>query len=267
LFFEPKEFDPGWDEAARLERLERCLDQARQELAEQGRPGHDLVWQARRRSLLAGLTRLLDGEWQDLGDLRPLAVEAALGDQDGQGLALSVDDGPPLLLRGRLDRLDRGPGRLRLTDYKHTGNQAVIRQGVYPPEPKKNAPPGDPPLAASLQIPIYLAAAAEQFLKKGEVLQGRLVNTRRWWEKPGYTRHLEPGDALLARDPATRQDLAQSQTPNLYNYVQALWQGLLGGDLAPRPTQENCRYCPHVLACRARPVIGGEDEAGEAGDA
>lgn len=267
LFFAPAEFDPGWDQDARLARLERCLDQARAELAEQGRPGHDLAWQARRRMLLAGLGRVLENEWQDLGEMRPLAVEAPLGPPGQEGLTLEVNGGPPLLLLGRLDRLDRGPGRLRLTDYKHTRNEAVIRQGLYPPEPPKNAPTGDPPLSGALQIPIYLAAAAENFLRDGEVLQGRLVNTRRFWQKPGYTRHLQPGDALFSRDLATRQGLDQAHEPNLYNHVRALWQALAGGDLAPRPSLDNCRYCPYGLACRARPVVGSEDEAGEAGDA
>lgn len=266
LFFAPAEFDPAWDQAARGQRLERCLDQARQELAAQGRPGHDLVWQARRQTLLAGLAQVVEREWPEMGDLRPLAVEEPLG-QEGQGLALVVDDGPPLVLRGRLDRLDRGPGRLRLTDYKHTRNESLIRQGLYPPQPRKGAPAGDPPLAAALQIPLYLAEAAETFLRDDEALEGRLLNTRRFWQKPGYTRRLEPGDALLARDPATRQALAATAQPNLYNHIQALWQALSQGDLAPRPSVESCRYCEFALACRARPMLGGEDDVAEAGDA
>lgn len=266
LFFAPGEYDPAWREEDRRERLGRCLEQARRDLADWGVAGHDLVWQARRQALLASLSQVVEGEWREMEGYAPLAVEMALGEEGRAGLALDMDDGPPLWLGGRLDRLDQGPGRLRVTDYKHTSRQSLLRQAAFPPPPAKNAPPGDPPLGESLQIPIYLAGAAELFAKDGQVLSARLVNTRLPGQRSCSTRVLEPGDPLLERDPGLRRALAQAGQANLPNHVQGLWRHLSQGDLTHRPSREQCPYCPFVLVCRARPAVGLE-EGGEAGDA
>lgn len=264
LFFAPEQYDPAWSPREIAQRLSACLDQAQEQMAGQG--GHALAWRSRRAGLESVLGQVVERECQDLAGLRPLAVETRLG-REGQGLALEVDQGPPLLLSGCLDRLDQGPGLLRVTDYKHSQKTAALKAAAFPPPPRKGEEPGVTGEVTAFQLPVYLAAAQREFATQGQALEGRILSTRLPGRAAWPTRRLEPADPFLASDPATRQTLAQAGQANLANAVQALWARLSGGDLAPRPSQEACQYCPYRLVCRARPLAGPGEPGTEGQDA
>ncbi|MCA1990008.1 MAG: PD-(D/E)XK nuclease family protein, partial [Desulfarculus sp.] len=257
LYFSQDALAPPRDPEDPGPRLAACLDQAEAALRLAGRAGHPSVNQARREVLLAGLTEVLRGEEEALLGWQVVGLEREL---DQSGLTIAVDQGPPLSFRGCIDRLERGADAVRVTDYKHTNNQAKLRQQAYPPE----KPPSSPVTELSFfQLPIYLAAAAQALGWPEGGIQGRLVNTKRPVEKVVPTRVMLPGDAFLTSDPGRRAELAQSGEINLFNTVADLWGRLAGGDFVARPEKEQCGYCPYGLVCRARVLTQGPDQAGE----
>jgi ATP-dependent helicase/DNAse subunit B len=240
-FFDPQEYDPGWTPKQRARRLEECLDRAEMELAASGSAGHGQVRRARREVLRAALGRVVEQEAAVLAGMRTAAVEADLGPQ-GQGLAVPLDSGEALTLIGRLDRLDLGDGVVQVTDYKHTSNDATLRDGAKPENLGKSA----------FQLPVYLASAlASQGAGAGAEARGRLISTLVPGAKPGEAVY-EPGHGFLSPDPRVRSDLAARDEPNLFNAIAQIWQGLQGGDFIPRPEPKTCGYCGFVHFCRAR---------------
>jgi len=261
LYFSQDAQAPARDPLDPGPRLAACLDQAEAALRQAGRAGHPSVNQARREVLLAGLTEVLLREEEALAGWQVVGLEREL---DQVGLDLIVDQGPPLSFSGRIDRLERRADAVRVTDYKHSRDQAKLRRGAYPPE----KPPKSPEMEISaFQLPVYLAAAAQAEGWPEGGLQGRLVNTLLPGEKVVPTRVMLPGDAFLESDPARRAELAQAGEPNLRNAVVELWNRLAGGDFVARPEKEQCGFCPYGLVCRARVLTQGLDRVGEGDDA
>ena len=239
-FFTPSEFDPAWDETQQISRLRECLERAREELAQKGQGGHPLVQMARQGVLFSALSQVVAQEMAAMGDPRPSLVERDFG-RDDDGLSLALDDGPPLSLRGRVDRLDQGEGSLRVVDYKHSGRADAAKQPVRAKD-----------LAISaFQVPVYLAAARRLWGAPDDALSARVVPTRRRDKGVGLL-DLEPRAALLAEDPEERRRLAQEGEPNLFNAVAELWGRLSQGDFLPTPEGGACDYCSLAGVCRAR---------------
>jgi RecB family exonuclease len=237
LFFQPGQVDPAWDADQVARRLEACLDLAREELLAKGQAGHPAVWQARRPVLAQALARVAAGELAGLGAARPVAVEEEFGRGDAPGLAVELDQGPPLMLSGRLDRLDQGPEGLCVTDYKHTADKQALKQGADPARAGRE----------SFQLPVYLAFAQAHW--GAPATRGRLVSTRLTGEK---ARVLEPEPGFAASEPAERARLAAQGRPNLCNLVAELWQRVSRGEFPAQPAKEACRHCRLWTVCRAQ---------------
>ena len=235
-FFAPGEFDPTWDEVAQGDRLARCLAQAMEKL-----PGHGLVRQSRQGVLAHTLATVVAREMAAMGGLRPSKVEAEFGGKDDPGLTVELEQGAPLFLQGRLDRLDQGPGALRVVDYKHTSDVGNVKG------PLKKDELG----VSAFQMPVYLAAAREFWGGADDALSARVAPTRKMEQTPEQ-RDFAPGDQLLSADPAIRRELAMSDAPNLFNSIVELWSRLEGGRFAPMPSKTACKYCPMGGVCRAR---------------
>ncbi len=247
-FFAPKEFDADWDQSAQRERLARCLAQAMENL-----PGHGLVQQARQGVLAHTLATVVAREMAALGELRPVQVEVEFGGKDSEAppLEVALEQGEPLYLTGRLDRLDQGPGALRVVDYKHTSDVSKIRG------PLKEDALG----VSAFQMPVYLAAARERWGNQEDALSARVVPTRKMEQEPAQ-RDFAPGDAFLVGDLATRRDLARSGAPNLFNAIAELWGRVEGGHFLALPEQGPCDFCSMAGVCRARinPAVALEGE-------
>lgn len=230
-------------------RLRRCLEEARQELADKGEGGHPFVWQGRMDLLLTALGEVVRREEDALTGWRVEAVELDLTPE--AGLMVDVGHGPPLILGGRLDRLDLSPETVRVTDYKHTSRDAGVRGPLKRDDLARTA----------FQMPVYLAAARRLSGWQGP-LAGRVAPTRRLDLKtPEIT--LAADDLLLAEDPDRRAEAARQGEANLFNAVTELWERLEGGDFAPRPDKDRCQWCRMGGVCRARlhPAAEGEGAA------
>ncbi len=132
------------------------LDEARQvalaafaEFEGNGEVGDAAVWGSRRDAVLARLSRVVEAEAKRPDGLTPALLEHQFGGPSAvPPLRLSAD-GETVVLQGRIDRVDAGPGRLLVIDYKSGSNGTALRKlldreafGV-----------------TSFQIPIYLLAA------------------------------------------------------------------------------------------------------------
>jgi len=240
LFFNPGEFSPDWDAGQCAERLAQCLERAKEELST-GLAAPPAVWESRGQALFSALSQVLAREMQDLAGSAPLAVEQEIG-AEGKGLSIQVDEGPPLSLKGRLDRLDRGPGLAVVSDYKHTANDKGLREATDMEQAGHS----------QFQLPVYLAAARELLGGEGDLtLTGRLVPTLLASRQPDQM-SFQAGDAFLLADPAERQRLAQAGIPNLFNLIADLWQELSSGCFVAKPERQTCQYCDYRLACRAQ---------------
>ncbi len=244
LFFDPREFDPHWDQADRQKRLEQCLERAWQGLLQYSPWGHGLVWQARRRFLENVLATVVEQEWEELESGRPLAVEQNLG-PGGRGLEVVLAGGGSITITGRLDRLDRCGNGLVVTDYKHTDDAARLRNAVNQKLLGESA----------FQIPIYLAAALREY-GDGEVelCLGRVISTRRPSHAPRQVQ-FSSNDPYLESDPRVRSRLPDDEA-NIFNEVARIWQAMASGCFAPRPEGGACSYCDFFDPCRAAREAG-----------
>ncbi len=248
-FFNPEEFDPSWNPAAQEERLLQCLEKAKTDLSE-GLAAPPPVWEARQDVLHTALAQVVAREMQAMTEVLPVAVEEDIGGNASE-FTIPVDDGPPLSLKGRLDRLDRGPESAVVSDYKHTGNEAGLREATN----REQAG------VTQFQLPVYMAAANELMGVEGNALTGRLVPTLLASSK---VRQLIYGanDSFFSKDPSAREQLAAQGQPNLYNAIADLWQRLASGMFVALPDQQACQYCDYRLACRAQaPSVDAETKA------
>ena len=238
-FFRPEEFDPTWDFESRRERLAQCLEA---EFSKHG-GGHPFARQARRLALDKYLASVIEQQWLLFsGGMVPVAVEEDISGEKGNVFEVAVADGEPLIISGRLDRLDADPAEqystLRVVDYKHSNNSQNIKNMAN----TKNW------LTKYYQMPIYMAASARARGPEVKNIQGLMVATRKPFDSPKPV-------GLAADDPLINGKLVEA--------VAGLWSSLSGGDFVAAPSPEACKYCEFSGACRAR-VNPAAEEGGEA---
>jgi hypothetical protein len=200
-----------------------------------------LVWQARQEVLCKALTQVVEREIGQMEGALPWGVEKDINSETGH-LIIQVDQGPPLGLKGRLDRLDKGPAKAVVSDYKHTSNEAGLREAT------------NQELAGvtQFQLPVYMAAARQMMGCEGLALTGRLVPTLLAASKPRQLAY-EADDSFFKIDENARQRLAEAGEPNLFNAIAELWRQISSGLFVALPEQQTCQYCDFRLACRAHP--------------
>lgn len=147
---------PAWMSAEHVGTIEgaveRVLAEFEADLRERARLGHPVRWQIERRQLVTGLVAALTTE-RDEG-LEPLAAEHEFGDLDDavtEPLVLATPAGA-VRFRGRIDRIDRVGGRVRVTDLKTTTSKNTSVSGNNPTED-----------GTKLQLPIYTLVAHRDF--------------------------------------------------------------------------------------------------------
>ncbi len=119
-------------------------------LEEAGRVRSPALWTVQRRHILRDASGLLAWHAEKLAEWQAAETERTFGpDADGTpAVAVSTGHGP-LHLRGRIDRVDRGPGGgYQVVDYK-SGTGAPAKKGMA--------------AGTSFQLPVYLTAAEALF--------------------------------------------------------------------------------------------------------
>lgn len=229
--------------------IDEVLGAAAEAIEGRAHVGHPQLWRLGRERARGMVARLLSMEHRGLpfAPLEPSETEWVFGPKSAhpewQGIALPglTAEAPPVLVEGKIDRLDRAGGALGLLDYKSSSVDKKRKQDDF--------------LRADFQLPLYLFAARQA---------GHLGPVRGAWLSltDGRVVSLEDvfeGDleTLLSIDPGVRRRALEKGEANLANEVHALVGKLKQGDFAPRA--HDCERCDHRPVCRIseRRVEGG----------
>ncbi|HLJ74595.1 MAG TPA: PD-(D/E)XK nuclease family protein [Thermoanaerobaculia bacterium] len=198
--------------------LDPIVDQAFDE-EELRVPAFNRVMRAiERRATKRHLRAFLDDDVEDLvtNDLRPMHFEYQFGPEPFvmSGHAL------PITLKGIIDRIDEGAGRLRVVDYK--SGQSKRNQNLSEKIER----------GIRLQLAFYAIAVAEIF--KVSTVTGAI--------KP-----LMPG----GKSETMTFDLAASEAA-IRETLDLFIRSMLRGVFPAFPDEEACKYCPVNLSCRTK---------------
>jgi ATP-dependent helicase/DNAse subunit B len=227
----------------------------------EGRTGDPAVWTARREAVLGRIGRVVRAEAEVQDGLVPALLEHAFGgDAPGAAPALELAaDGEVVRLRGRIDRVDAGPDRLLVIDYK-SGKDGKAHAGKLSPEAFGTE---------SFQVPAYLLVAARD-------LPGRRRLSATYAMLGAASRvpavELDADDPVLVASvpavsatptstpPPSALDAEQQPAPGGTAFATAVVETvrqIRAGRFPVRPG--GCEHCPHRAICRLD-VFAEEDE-------
>ena len=231
--------DPGayWSESDRAELMEIAEDEL-DEAQRRGVTGRALLWERDRRRMLADLERFLEEDEQHRANrkVRQVGSEVSFGPrmEDSQGLvALTLENGDMLQLRGKIDRVDQSDdGQLLVViDYK-SGAEF----------PKQRDLEDDPVVRGRvLQLPVY-AEALRQLDDPGDDVA---VQSGYWFitERGGFN----------FNGVAWNEDNVRAFRDTVNLIMRHIREGLFpqrpGAE--DRTRENNCRFCSFNEVCPA----------------
>jgi hypothetical protein len=231
---------PPAGDAADLAEARAVAAEVLAEFERQGRTGDPAVWAARREAVLARLDRVVRAEAAGPGDVAPALLEHAFGGRSGAPpLELSAG-GAVVRLRGRVDRVDAGPSRLLVLDYKNSRGSGLA-------ERLDPAAFGE----TSFQIPTYLLAAARAL--PGRPRLDATYAVLRSAERLAPV-ELDAADPVLAPAAAPGGGEGRSFAAAVVAAVGAIRAGRL--PIASR----SCARCPYGAVCRFEGVAARDEE-------
>jgi RecB family exonuclease len=230
-----------------VERLRAAAQELFERYQAEGRVGDPAVWAARRGAVLARLERVLADEVREAGGLAPALVEHRFGAGAPAGPLVLADGDAVVRLRGRIDRVDAGPDRLLVLDYKDSSDEAGNRKKLDEDELG----------VTNFQLPAYLLAAARELpgrrrLEAGYVLLrggGRLAPVS-----------LDADDPLLAVDEARRAEVRAAGGRTFADAVLGAVARVRAGELPA--ASRSCEHCRLGAVCRVEALAeAGPGEA------
>ncbi len=242
---------------AELATLREVANQDMDAFAREEHVGHRVLWELRRRDVLATLAAVIESEAS--GESQPLEFERKFGFADDaaswDGLQIpSPDDAQPLWVRGVIDRVDRAPdGSLLVLDYK-SGS-------AYPLQRKLK---GQSLLRPDHQLPLYAALLRQREPQaRVDAAYLSLKEAKRTRRLRGMLSEDEVElDQLLEMDPARRAELRlQDPAPvNLADEVHARIARMRSGRF--RVLSLDCNYCDLKGCCRVVALPTDPEENG-----
>jgi len=191
----------------------------------EGRTGDPAAFAGRREAVLHRLDRIVRAEARDHGGLTPRFLEYAFG-EGGRAPALELSFGGEVVrLRGRIDRVDAGGGRLLVIDYKNSRGSEEQAEALDPESFGLK----------SFQVPAYLMAASREL--PGLTLEATIVLLRR-------PARLEP----VVLDPSHPRLRPAGEAGSFAAAVVERVNGMRAGRFPVAP--EGCERCPYGAVCR-----------------
>jgi RecB family exonuclease len=228
------------------EALRACADRVFRRFEAEGRVGDPAVWGARRAAVLGRLERAIAAEAAAPTGLAPALVEHRFGRAEAGGPLAFADGDGEVLLRGRIDRVDGGPDRLLVLDYKNSRDDPSHRQKLD----------REALGVVNFQVPAYLLAAARALpgrtrLSASYVLlrsAGRLAPL-----------DLPAADPLLAADEAGRAAARAVGARNFADAVVGAVRRIRSGELPV--VSRDCGGCALGAVCRFESAAESAQEA------
>jgi hypothetical protein len=206
-----------------------------------GRTGDPAVWAARREAVLARLDRAVRAEAEGPRDVTPVLLEHAFGGRSGRPPLTLSAGGAVVRVRGRIDRVDAGPSRLLVIDYKNSKG-STLREKLDPEAFGESA----------FQIPLYLAAAARDLPGRGR-LEATYALLRKAERLEAVA--LGPSDPALALH---ADGAGEGEGRPLAAAVVAAVSAIRRGELPI--ASRTCTGCPFGAVCRFEGVAARDDE-------
>ena len=198
--------------------------------------GHPLVWDNQRAVILADLRTLLRLDAEQRGDRgwRPAYLEQGFGMGEGvwPPVTVTLPDGRSVVLRGRIDRVDRGAGEFRVIDYK-TGKDPGT--GVS----AANRLDG----GRAVQLALYARAVRERERAEGRPVP--VVRALYWFcttRGNFHQREIVAGDETDAALADVVEGIDAGVRAGCFPQVPGAYQDHWG-------TCENCSYCDYDGIC------------------
>ena len=208
-----------------------------------GRTGDPAVWVARREAVLARLDRVVRAEADGPRDVTPALLEHAFGGRSGRAPVELAAGGEVVRLRGRIDRVDAGPSRLLVIDYKSSRGSGLADR--LDPETFGET---------SFQIPTYLVAAARDL--PGRARLDATYAVLRTAERLEAV-ELDAADPVLAPR-AAAGGAAAGERPSFAASVVTAVGAIRRGALPV--ASRTCAYCPFGAVCRFEGAAARDEE-------
>jgi RecB family exonuclease len=229
---------PPAGDAADLAEARAVADGVLSAFERAGRTGDPAVWAARREALLGRLERVVRAEAELPRDVAPALLEHAFGGRSGRPPVEVAAAGETIRLRGRIDRVDAGPGRLLVIDYKNSKGSGLAEK--LDPEAFGET---------SFQVPTYLLAAARE-------LPGR-ARLEATYAVLRSAERLAPVE-LAVGDPAL-STVAADGAPRSFAARVAQAVGAIRGGALPIASR-TCAHCPFGAVCRFEGAAARDEE-------
>ncbi len=225
-----------------LEEMQQIFDELSSQYQHSGKLKDTVLLTYQKENLLKRLLDFVKAEYKyakEWHSYRPLAVERPFG--PGTDLPLSIEDenGKPINLLGRIDRIDNGEHGIFVTDYKSgaTPNTKKIEQGL------------------DLQMPLYLMAAGKLAQSTG-VLGGGYYTFKTSVRENNVYFNSEAKLPFKAKTIDYNEFLNETK-----QFINTYVSGMRSGDFKPLPSG-TCDYCPACDICRhyLTKAAGGAEE-------
>ncbi len=239
---------PPAGDAADLAEARAAAAEVLGEFDRAGRTGDPAVWAARREVVLARLDRIVRAEADGPRDVAPALLEHAFGGRSGRPPVELSAGGEVVRLRGRIDRVDAGPSRLLVLDYKNSKGSGLS-------ERLDPASFGE----TSFQIPTYLLAAARDL--PGRPRLDATYAVLRSAERLAPV-ELDAADPVLAPVAPAPIPSAASGDGERRPFAAAVVSAVAAVRRGRLPiASRSCAYCAYGAVCRFEGVAAlGEEE-------
>jgi hypothetical protein len=204
--------------------------------AARGVIGHPLVWDNQRAVILADLRTLLrlDAEQRAAGGWRPAHLEQGfgMGEAGWPPVTVTLPDGRSVVLRGVIDRVDRGAGEFRVIDYK-TGRDSGTEVSAANRLDSGRA----------VQLALYARAVRDQ--ERAEGRPAPVVRALYWFctTRGNFRRRqMVAGDETDAALADVVDGIDAGVRAGCFPQVPGAFQDHWG-------TCENCSYCDYDVLC------------------
>jgi hypothetical protein len=217
------------------EEVRRLAGEVLQRFEAEGRVGDPSTWAGRRAAILARLDRFVEVEARDADGMRPVLLEYAFGGRSGRPAIAIPSAGDPVLLQGRIDRVDDDGRRLLVVDYKNSRSTEMARERLSEEELGRS----------SFQAPVYLLAAARELPGRAEL--SATYSLLRSGERAEPWR-VDSADPFLALDPERRAAIRAAGGRTLADGVVEIVSRIRSGRFPVAPS--DCTGCPFGAVCR-----------------